>query len=52
MSKQKDTITFDDVLEKIKVYIEDEEKIKVIQQAYLLHKKNMKVNLEKVESHI
>lgn len=35
MSKQKDTITFDDVLEKIKVYIEDEEKIKVIQQAYL-----------------
>lgn len=34
-SKQKDTITFDEVLEKIKVYIEDEEKIKVIQKAYL-----------------
>lgn len=35
MSKQKDTITFEDVLEKIKAYIEDEEKIKVIQKAYL-----------------
>lgn len=34
-SKQKDTITFDEVLEKVKAYIEDEEKIKVIQKAYL-----------------
>lgn len=34
-SKQKDNITFEDVLEKVKAYIEDEEKIKVIQQAYL-----------------
>lgn len=34
-SKQKDNITFEDVLEKVKSYIEDEEKIKVIQQAYL-----------------
>lgn len=34
-SKQKDNITFEDMLEKVKAYIEDEEKIKVIQQAYL-----------------
>ena len=34
-SKQKDTITFEEVLEKVKTYIEDEEQIKVIHKAYL-----------------
>ena len=41
MSKHKDNITFEDVLDKVKVYIEDEEKIKVIQKAYLFaHEKH------------
>ncbi len=35
MSRQKDNISFDEVLESIKAYIDDEKKIKVIQQAYL-----------------
>lgn len=34
-SKHNDNITFDEVLEKVKAYIENEEQIKVIQKAYL-----------------
>ena len=37
-SKQKDDITFEEVLEKVTQYIENEEQIKVIQEAYLFAK--------------
>ena len=41
MSHTKDGLTVQDVLEKAKAYITDEEQLKVIEQAYLLRKKNM-----------
>lgn len=47
-SKQKDNITFEDVLEKVKACIEDEEKIKGNPTGLPFAQKNMKDNLEKV----
>lgn len=35
MSNKKDSITFEEVLEKVKLYIEDEEKLQFIEKAYL-----------------
>ena len=34
LSKNKDDITFEDILEKVTVYIEDEEQINIIKKAY------------------
>jgi len=39
LSKNKDDITIEEILEKVRAYIEDEEQIKVIEKAYLFAKK-------------